>query len=446
MTDEDRTVPGIEGAGAEPVPPVAGPEPDDAALQTELQRTRLERDAIAERLAAARRRAARERDRFEASLEASTRRAEDRGRALKETREELLRLRRQPIVRIGRRLARVLPRRRRPEPPADAGSTAAVTRPAPATDPRGSPTPSIAIHIGPATMEVGMRWGDVPFARAVQAAFEGRGWAATVHAQDGWDDEAAQRADVSLHLFGVAVPPVRPGQVSLLWVISHPDRVTARLCEAYDVVFVASDPFREALADRIATPVVGLHQATDPDRFFPEPGGEPHELLFVGNSRRRRRAILDAVAATGHDLAVYGSNWTPDLLDPRYLRGAWIPNDELHRSYSSAGIVLSDHWPDMRDEGFISNRVYDALASGGFVLSDRVPGMDQEFDGAVATYEPGDDLGSTIDRLLADPEARRAAAERGRAAVLARHTFGHRVDAIIASLDGRSDGVRPENA
>ena len=91
-----------------------------------------------------------------------------------------------------------------------------------------------------------------------------------------------------------------------------------------------------------ALPFCALHQATDPDRFHPEAGGPPHELLFVGNSRHRRRAILDALAGTTHDLAVYGGNWTADLLDLRYLRGEWIPNDGLRRHYSSADIVLND--------------------------------------------------------------------------------------------------------
>jgi spore maturation protein CgeB len=200
-------------------------------------------------------------------------------------------------------------------------------------------------------------------------------------------------------------------------------------------VFVASDVFAADLAERVAPPVRSLHQATDPDRFFPERGGPGHELLFVGNSRRVRRPILDALAGTPHDLAVYGGNWTPDLLDPRRLRGDWIPNDDLRRYYSSAGIVLSDHWPDMRDEGFISNRVYDALACGAFVLSDAVFGIGDEFDGGLATYEDPDELEGLVESYLADPDERRRRADRGRAAVLARHTFAHRVDAIIAATE-----------
>jgi spore maturation protein CgeB len=157
--------------------------------------------------------------------------------------------------------------------------------------------------------------------------------------------------------------------VNLLWHISHPDLVSPALYDRYDRVFVASDAFAAQMAPRASVPVTALHQATDPERFKPDPTGPRHELLFVANSRSVRRRIVDDLAGTKHDLAVYGRNWRPDLIDPRYVKGEGIPNADLARYYSSAAIVLNDHWEDMRAEGFISNRIYDALACGAFVIS-----------------------------------------------------------------------------
>jgi hypothetical protein len=297
--------------------------------------------------------------------------------------------------------------------------------------------PRVAIHIGPQTWDAAASWGDTPFGRSVQKAFERRGWPATVHVFSERDSAPAVRADLSLHVFGVRAPAVRPWQTSILWIISHPDMVTREMCLAYDLIAVASDPFLRYLQGWLGDdcpPLLALHQATDPDRFYPEAGGPSHELLFVGNSRHRRRAILDALAGTTHDLAVYGGNWTADLLDLRHLRGEWIPNDGLRRHYSSAAIVLNDSYPDMRDEGFIANRVYDALASGAFVVSEAVPGMDAEFDGSVATFRDRAELLDRIDHYLAHPAERTALAEKGRRAVLGRHTFGHRVEALTEAV------------
>jgi len=376
-------------------------------------------------------------DRLEAQYEQMAEQAADRERTLARLRSDLRRYQRQPLIRFVRavrdKIRRILP------PGAEHGRPAPgqVTGPRVSRGPDGQPT--IAIHIAAPTAAAGASWGDTPFAEALRSAFEARGWVGTIHTQDDWESPTSAGADVALHLFGVRVPPVLPGQVSLLWVISHPDRLTARRCETYDAVFVASDSFRDDLAERIATPVHVLHQATDPDRFFPDRTGPHHELLFVGGSRKGRRPIVEAASRTGHDLAVYGGNWTPDLLDPRHLRGEWIANDELRRYYSSADIVLNDTWRDMREEGFISNRVFDALACGAFVLSDRVPGMDETFDRSVATYEREDEIAAIIEDALTHPAERRARAELGRAAVLGRHTFAHRVDTIVATLNGLLD-------
>jgi spore maturation protein CgeB/GT2 family glycosyltransferase len=294
--------------------------------------------------------------------------------------------------------------------------------------------PRIAVHIGPQTWEAGSTWGDVPYGRDVQRQLERRGLRAALLVNAEGGSAAALCADVSLHIFGVRAPRTIQAQVNLLWVISHPDRVTESLCAGYDVIFLASDLLLEKLRGRVRAPLLSLHQATEPARFFPDPTGPKHQLLFIGNSRRVTRPVIEALRGTELDLAVYGGDWTADLLDPKHLRGEWVRNEELRTFYSSAEIVLNDHWGDMRELGIISNRVYDALACGAFVVSDLVPGIEEEFDGAVATWETREDLQELLRAALADPAGRAAAGARGRAAVLARHTFEQRVDRILEVL------------
>jgi hypothetical protein len=303
--------------------------------------------------------------------------------------------------------------------------------------------PRLVLVQGAGTRERAATWGDSFFARALQRQLEGRGAPTSLTVLDEVASPRAARADAAIDLFGSGHRTTRPGQLNVLWVISHPDRVTTALCDRFDLLFAASRWFAEDLARRLGRPVIPLLQATDPERFQPDASGPHHELLFVGNSRNVRRQILDDLAGTGRDLAVYGRNWTPALLDPRYLRGEWIPNDELGRYYSSAAIVLADHWPDMRDEGFIANRVFDAAATGAFVISDFLPELEAELDGGVVAYRTADELTSLVDRFLADPGARRAHAERARSAVLARHTFGHRADVIVRELSAALADRRP---
>lgn len=298
------------------------------------------------------------------------------------------------------------------------------------------------ICIGVPEAEQTPRWGDYHFARAIQRQLERSGHPTRIFLLPEWEEEYVAREDVIIHLFGLSEYRTRDGQLNVMWNISHPERVSLEQCEAYDAIFVASDSFAETLQSSVDVPVHGLYQATDPDRFYPDPGGPEHELLFVGNSRRVRRRIIDDLAGTSYDLAIYGADWTRDLVDQRYVRGEHVPNQELRRYYSSAMIVLNDHWDDMREHGFISNRIYDALACGAVVVSDHVEGIDEHLDGSVVTYRTRDELLAHIDRLLEDPEERQRRGRRGREVVLSEHTFAHRVRTMLDVI-GPSLGQLP---
>jgi spore maturation protein CgeB len=303
--------------------------------------------------------------------------------------------------------------------------------------------PRVGIRIGIPDWEQAPTWGDLHFARALQRQVQRAGRPTRVHILPEWESWTAARDDLSVHLFGLSTRPLRAGQLNVMWHISHPDRATPELYEQYDAVFVASTPFAERVAEQVTVPVRPLHQATDEERFRPREGGPPHELLFVANSRASRRHILDDLGATERDLAVYGQRWTPELLDPRYLRGDHIPNERLAAYYAAAAIVLNDHWADMRDEGFFSNRLYDAAASGAFVISDSVPGLREEFDDGIVAYDDADELRRLVDWYLDHPEERRSKAEIARAAVLTRHTFRHRVQEILEAIAPLESGRRP---
>jgi hypothetical protein len=292
----------------------------------------------------------------------------------------------------------------------------------------------IGIAIGAPSWEVAPTWGDLHFARGLQRQLAARGHPTRIHVLPDWTDAASARDDVAIHLFGLRERRPHRGQQTILWVISHPDKVTDRMLDEADRVYVASDLAVPGLQARTATPVSALHQATDPDVFRVDRSGPRHAVLFVGNTRGVRREIVDWITPTSLDLAIYGQGWKDRLPDSRAVRGEHIPNERLHRWYGAAGVVLNDHWPDMREGGFLSNRLYDVLAAGGFVISDAVAGIDEEFDGGVVTVASGGELRWAVRDHLADPARRRDIADRGRRAVLERHTFAHRADTILADL------------
>lgn len=292
----------------------------------------------------------------------------------------------------------------------------------------------VTIRSAAPSWDVAATWGDHYFARDLQRALRRLGRPTRIQHRDEWRQAWAARDDVAINLLGVAEPPCAPGQVNVLWHISHPDMASPELYDRHDLVFVASDPFAAWMRNRVSVPVRPLHQAADPERFAPGRDGPPHELLFVANSRGVRRHVLDDLLPTDRDLAVYGRGWTPERLDPRHLAGEIVPNEVLAGYYAAAGIVLNDHWTDMQREGFLSNRLYDASAAGAFVISDAIDGLRDEFDGGVVAYHGRDELRELVEAYLADPDARAARAARARAAVLERHTFDHRAREILAAV------------
>ena len=300
----------------------------------------------------------------------------------------------------------------------------------------------VAIRSPVPSWDVAASWGDHHFARDLQRALRRLGRPTRIQLRAEWREPWAARDDVAINLLGVGEVPCAPGQVNVLWHISHPDMASPELYERHDIVFVASDSFARWMRDRVAVPVRPLHQAADPARFSPGRDGPSHELLFVANSRGVHRHLLDDLLPTDRGLAVYGRGWTPERLDPRYLAGELVPNDELAGFYAAAGIVLNDHWADMQREGFLSNRLYDASAAGAFVISDAIDGLRENFDDGVVAYHGRRELQALIDAYLADPEARAARAARARAAVLARHTFDHRAQEILAAI-AQLEAARP---
>jgi len=221
----------------------------------------------------------------------------------------------------------------------------------------------------------------------------------------------------------------KPGQLNVLWNISHPADVSGEECDGYDLVCVASEKFAATLRERTTTPVVVLEQATDPAVFYPEPSPRyEHDLVYVANSRGVLRPIVRDLLPTELDLAIYGANWE-GLIDTRHVVAEHVPNEELRQVYSSAKIVLCDHWDDMREHGFVSNRIYDALACGATIVSDEVPGLER-FGDSVLTYGTSPELVELIERVLASPPA------AGTPSV-ALDTFADRVEALLSHLPER---------
>ena len=248
------------------------------------------------------------------------------------------------------------------------------------------------------------KWGDFYVAEGLKKEFEKEGYFVVIQMLSEWRDSYDSVADVVIVLRGLSYYKPKVQHFNIMWNISHSDMVSLDEYELYDHVFIASQYWTEQLQKVVNVPVECMWQCTDPNKFYPEYNEDyKSELLFVGNSRRVYRKILRDLLPTDHNLSVYGADWDR-LIDKKYIKGKHIPNNELHQAYSSCKILLNDHWEDMREKGFISNRIFDGIACGAYIISDSVAGLDELFGNRVDTYNTTEELNQLIEKALANPK------------------------------------------
>lgn len=244
------------------------------------------------------------------------------------------------------------------------------------------------------------QWGDTWFARDLVTSLRALGQRARVVTRSGAESPERDEDDVVLVLRGLRrVQPRRSGRATwLLWVISHPDLVEVQESVSFDAVFAASSNWSRG-RELGAEPLL---QATNPSRFNPAAAAPDSgaRVLFVGSSRGEMRPIVRDALEAGVDVTLYGVGWQ-EFVDPARIAGDFLPNVELPAAYASARVVLNDHWADMANQGFLSNRLFDAVATGTRVLSDEAVGLKDVLGDVVRVYNGVDELRE----ILADPAA-----------------------------------------
>ena len=117
----------------------------------------------------------------------------------------------------------------------------------------------------------------------------------------------------------------------------------------------------------------------------------------------------------------------------RYGNGMEVVRGQaLNDLYATTSVVVGDSLcPGYTHSFYWSDRVCETIGRGGYLVHPRVPGLDRLFtDGEhLRFYDYGDweGLRKIIDAALVDPEGRKRVKSAGRAHVLARHTYRHRL-------------------
>ncbi len=212
----------------------------------------------------------------------------------------------------------------------------------------------------------------------------------------------------------------------------------------YDVfAVIQKEPFFAELQTIGQTNAVYLPLAAQPSFHRPLEQGPVErrkfgsDVSFMGAGYPNRRAAFRQLLQ--YDLKIWGSDWEGDPVLQKYVQlgGARVSPEDAVQIFNAAKINLNLHSSVQSKElvppgDFVNPRTFELAGCGAFQLVDRRGLMGELFGpDELATFSCLDELRERIDHFLANPEERRTFAERGRARVLAEHTYVRRMQTLL---------------
>jgi hypothetical protein len=298
-----------------------------------------------------------------------------------------------------------------------------------------SSKPRIALRLQAPDAQKAPRWGEFHLARGLISAFNRRGYEAEIQPVDRWGD-AAMPGQVDLLLWGqkreYEVPADRP---TLMWLLYNARAMDDDVLQKTRHMFVASAPQADRFARTLGPDRASLLlQSFDADLMSPDGDCTAAGALFIANGLRRRvRRTVRLALEQGVEIDLYGMRWAGTEAQS-FLKAEYVENTDLARHYRGAGAVLNDHRFVMGAQGFVSNRIFDALACGAPVVSDMVAGLPDDIVPWVHTYDEDAEFSIRVEAALGETTDRRAERREFARDFATRHSLDARAGDIIGIL------------
>jgi hypothetical protein len=280
------------------------------------------------------------------------------------------------------------------------------------------------------------RWGDYHFAVSLAAAFLRRGVDAEIKFRE-QRTQSGDRNTVNIVLRGLHYFKPVKNQLNLMWIISHPNRVESIELNSFDHVFAASELWPKICSSRCQVPITTLLQCSDTTRFHLrayDPANR-HSIIFVANSRKVERPVIKKAIEERVQIEIYGEMWD-GIAPANWVKGTNIPNIELPTFYAGASAVLNDHWDDMREYGFISNRLFDVLACGRPLVTDSVKGIPDDLLPGCHFFDRSESLVSVLKTASREPGKFTDESKKIANIIKEKHSFDVRAESILEVIEG----------
>jgi spore maturation protein CgeB len=290
----------------------------------------------------------------------------------------------------------------------------------------------------------------------------------------GWQralQEATESADLLVKASGVgvfdaeledAIAAVASGAIRIYWDVDAPATLDAigadprhhlrHAIPRYDAVLTygGGDPVVHAYRAAGARDCVPIYNALDPDTHHPTPPKPDFmsDLNLLANrlpdrESRIERFFIDAAARLPRQSFVLGGSGWHDKPMPANIRAIGHVGTADHNAFfCSARATLNVNRDSMARYGFSPpTRVFEAAGAGACLITDQWQGIELflEPDREVLVAADGPAVAAHLDAL--STERARAIGERGRARVLAHHTYRQRALQFNNLLEGMSTRI-----
>lgn len=254
------------------------------------------------------------------------------------------------------------------------------------------------------------KWGDYHFGRSLTKYLVRQGEEVETDYYPEWCNN--KDADVVLVLRGkyeYEFKNRKNNTIYVMWNISHPSKITLDEYNQYDMVLVASNKYYNELKSELNSIIYPLLQCTDTEEFYfkKEYDKYRNNAIFVGNTREVFREGVIWTINSGVPLQVWGRGWTK-WIDKSYIKDQYIENEQLGLLYNKSKFTLNDHWDDMKEYGYINNRIFDCLACGLPIISDYHNELVKLFPNEILYYKTEEDLKNCLREMFVNyPQIKR---------------------------------------
>lgn len=195
-----------------------------------------------------------------------------------------------------------------------------------------------------------------------------------------------------------------------------------RMASEFDHVFVAQRAYIPDFKRQGCPSVHWLPLACDPDLHGGRPLPKRYDLTFVGSLTSAHSRRRDLLSRLGQSFQVH-------------IRRCFL--EEMARVYRQSRIIFNH--AILND---LNMRVFEALASGSLLLTDASDGLHDLFEDQkhLVIYRDERELIDLARYYLERAEEREVIQVQGQAEVFSRHTYAHRVQALLSVLEGVSTG------